>query len=293
MIRKSTIEELASYLAIKLETTDFPQLETEIILSYILEKPKSYLYAHPYKKISNKIISRAEQLLTRRLQGTPIAYLTKKKEFFGHNYQINRSTLIPRPDTEILVQKALSYIHISEEKKLSVLEIGTGSGCISISILLHSKKNLNILATDISKNALRVANSNTGLLNTKKKKQISFKHHNILTEKLNQQFDTILSNPPYIPTDEILHLPDHIKNYEPNVALDGGPKGIEFYNRFTTVILDNLKRGGYALFEVFAPNIDTIQKIFHDAIPTSSFNLSVIDDLNNLPRVLVVKRCKL
>ena len=200
------------------------RLDSELLLSKILNKKREQILINLDQKISQKKFLMYKRLIQRRSKNEPIAYIMEEKEFWSKNFLVNKDTLIPRPETELMVEK---IIEIFKEKRISILDIGTGSGCILISLLseLNNSKGLGI---DISKKALIVAKKNS----EKHKIQSNIKFLNkSLDAKFNEKFDLIVSNPPYIKSSEIKNLREDIKKYEPRIALDGGNDGLDLIKK--------------------------------------------------------------
>jgi release factor glutamine methyltransferase len=219
----------------------YPDEETYLLLEFVLNKPKSWIIAHSDLLVNTKTVNKLLKLINRRITGEPTAYLIGKREFYTSTFLVNKSTLIPRPETEILVDLALkNIIKLGEsDNPINILEIGTGTGCISISIIKALEKSnirLNMIATDISKRALKVAEKNYELLirdEYNSKHTIEFMSADIInTRKLNNdnKFDLIISNPPYIPTERINKLSEEVR-MEPYKALNGGKDGMNLIRK--------------------------------------------------------------
>tara|TARA_Y100000591_G_scaffold294460_1_gene283070 strand:+ start:152 stop:994 length:843 start_codon:yes stop_codon:yes gene_type:complete len=196
------------------------KLDSEILLSKVLGKKRERVLVDFQDQVASNEILKYNQLINRRYLKEPIAYILKKKEFWSKLFEVNENTLIPRPETELMVEK---IIKIYKGKKISILDIGTGSGCILIS-LLDELKNSNGVGIDISKKALIVAKKNARNHNLAHK--IKF-IHKPLTNIFNIKFDLVVSNPPYIKKSDLKNLQEDIKMYEPLVALDGGNDGLD------------------------------------------------------------------
>jgi release factor glutamine methyltransferase len=200
------------------------RLDSELLLSKILNKKREEVLINLNQKISKRDFSKYKNYIKRRSQKEPIAYILKEKEFWNKSFFVSSDTLIPRPETELLVEK---LIEIFKDKQISILDIGTGSGCILIS-LLGELINSRGVGIDISKKALVVAKKNA------KKHKIS---NNIkfvyksLNHKICQKFDLIVSNPPYIESNQIEYLMEDVKNFEPRIALDGGNDGLDLIKK--------------------------------------------------------------
>ena len=246
-------------------------LDSEILLSKTLNKTRENLLTNLDQKISKKNLSVFKKYLQRRSNNEPMAYILEEKEFWSKKFYINKSTLIPRPETELLVDKILK---IYKEKKISILDIGTGSGCIIIS-LLSSLKNSSGIGVDVSKNAISTAQKNA--LKYKLSKRVKFfkkSFKNIFGKK----FDLIVSNPPYIDRKYIKDLSDDIKRFEPRIALDGGNDGLDLIKKVIYKSTHILKINGMLALEIGNEQIKKVSKILID----NNFRIKhVIKDYKN------------
>ncbi len=220
------------------------KLDNEILLSKVLKKNRKYLILNSKEKLTKKNIQSFESLVERRKKGEPIAYLIKEKEFWKQNFYIDSNVLIPRPDTELLVEETLKLFNINS--KLSLLDIGTGSGCILISIL---KERRNFIGTgiDISKKAISVAR-----FNAKKHQLINrVKFYNSDVDKfLIGKYDLVLSNPPYIKQKELKYLEKDVVGFEPKLALDGGRDGFSKITKVISKAAKLIKNNGKLVLEI-------------------------------------------
>ena len=232
-------------------------LDSEILLSKTLNKTRENILINLDQKINSKNISAFKEYLLRRSYNEPIAYIMGEKEFWSKKFYVNKGTLIPRPETELLVDKILK---IYEGKKISILDIGTGSGCIIISIL-SSLKNSNGIGIDISKNAILTAKKNA--LKHKLTERVKFlnKSVNIIFGK---KFDLIVSNPPYIGSKDIKNLSDDIKRHEPRIALDGGNDGLDLIKKVIYKSKYILKTKGTLALEIGNEQFIKVSKILID-----------------------------
>ncbi len=218
-------------------------LDSEILLSKVLKKTREQLLTNLDKKINNIKINEFSDFIKRRSMHEPIAYILKEKEFWSKKLIITNNTLIPRPETEILVDQLLK---IYKGKRIFILDIGTGSGCILVALLSELKKSKGI-GIDISKDALYIAERNSLLhkINEKvkffKRSLLNF-HHN--------KFDLIVSNPPYIKRKDIKNLKEDIRKYEPKSALDGGNDGLDLIRKVIYKTKDFLKTNGMLALEI-------------------------------------------
>ena len=218
-------------------------LDSELILSKILRISREKILVSSDKKLKNTHVLSFNKLLKRRLHSEPIAYILKRKEFFSKNFYVNKNTLIPRPDTELLVEKILK---VNKKKNPYILDIGTGSGCIILS-LLQNIENSRGVAIDISKKALDLAKKNAQKMKLNKK--CKFVHKPI--EKIyGYKFDLIVSNPPYIPVSQIKNLSKDIKQFEPRNALDGGNDGLDVIKKVIYKSTTILKKNGLLAIEI-------------------------------------------
>ena len=230
------------------------RLDSEILLSKILGKSREEILITPESKIKFKAEKEFKNLIKRRTLKEPIAYITQEKEFWSKRFEVSKHTLIPRPETELMVEK---LIEIYNEKKISILDIGTGSGCIIIS-LLSELNNSRGIGLDISKEALIIAKKNAEKNNIFKK--IKFLHGSFL-ELNNRKFDLIVSNPPYIETKALRNLEEDIKKYEPLIALDGGNDGLDVIKKVIYKSKEILKIKGLLALEIGNGQYNKVSKI--------------------------------
>ena len=230
-------------IATILINSKLPLTEAEILLSSIINRDRSYLHAFPERNLSSEQSALFESFVRRRKKKEPLAYILGFKEFFGLKLLVNRFVLIPRPETEGLVDAALSILRTKSQP--TIVDVGTGSGCIALAI---GKNNPNaaIVATDISTEALLVAEKNAEFNNVV---NIEFRKADMLSG-IDKKFDLIISNLPYIPTTKWQKLPKNIKDFEPRLALDSGESSIQLYNKLFKQAKAKLKKNGKFLYEV-------------------------------------------
>ncbi len=246
-------------------------LDSEILLSKTLNISREEILTNLDQKIDKKNISVFKTYLLRRSKNEPIAYILKEKEFWSKKFYVNKDTLIPRPETELLVAELLK---IFKEKKISILDIGTGSGCIIISLLIGLKQSIGT-GIDISKNAISIAKKNA--LKFKLSKKIKFLNKPL--ENLSgKKFDLIVSNPPYIKRKDIKNLSEDIKRYEPRMALDGGNDGLDLIKKVIYKSKEILKIKGMLALEIGNEQIKKVSKLLVD----NNFRIKhVIKDYKN------------
>ena len=257
-----------------------PKQEIEWLLCDLLELKRIDLYVKFEDKINDVNLNKLKSWINRRVKREPLQYITGETEFYGLKFKTTPQALIPRPETERLVEIALH--NIGEDSDSKLLEIGTGSGCISIAIS-NEKPTLNILSIDISKGALELAEINADLNNCK---NIKFLKMDFLNDTPKGKFDILLSNPPYIPVKEIEGIMPEVKNYEPRIALTDNEDGLVFYHRIAKKVKTLIKPKGVILLEVGTG--DHPQKVFSLFKQAGYNQLELIKDFNNNERILKI-----
>ena len=241
MILENTIKQASQLL--RNHNITSCDLDAEIILSDIMKVTREFLIVNNHVNISKNIIKKYNFAINRRINREPVAYITGKKEFWSEDFVVNNATLVPRPETELLIYKVIKFF---KNKTINILDIGTGSGCILLAIL----KELNLsrgIGIDISAKAIQTAkvnSKNLNLLNHAKFKICDLSKYNI------GKYDLIVSNPPYIPTKDIKNLSKDIINYEPKVALDGGLDGLDLIKKVIYKSSHLLKINGLLAIEI-------------------------------------------
>ena len=219
------------------------RLDSEILLSKVLNKKREEVLVKLERVMNRGEIFAFNDLIQRRMRKEPIAYIMKEKEFWGKKFEVDKNTLIPRPETELLIEK---LIKIYKYKKISILDIGTGSGCILVSLLIELPNSIGV-GIDISRKAIEIARKNALLYGVDKR--IKFLTKSII--KLhNCKFDLLVSNPPYIDKKKIRNLDDGIKKFEPLVALNGGNDGLDVIKKVIYKAKEILKINGRLALEI-------------------------------------------
>ena len=254
---------------------DTYSLDVEVLLMEVTGFDKTKLYINTDYELTDSQFKKFENLFNRRLKNEPIAYIIGKCEFMGLMFMLNNDTLIPRPDTEILVEKAINIINENNFK--TALDIGTGSGAIAISLAKYC--NINVDAVDINENALKMATQNSSLNNIK---NVNFIQSDVF-ENVDKKYNIIVSNPPYIQTELIQTLDKNVKDYEPIRALDGGEDGLYFYKKITKDAKKYLLDDGYLMYEIGHDQAQDVKKIMEQ---NNFFNINVLKDLAGLDRVV-------
>lgn len=265
-----------------------PSLDAEILLAFALKKPKEFLCAHFEKKLTAAQFSKFKKLIARRAKHEPVAYITGQKYFYGLNFFIDKNVLIPRPETETLVEEILKSKIVNH--KSAIIDVGTGSGAIAVS-LAKNLTNSKIFATEISKKALTVAKKNAHQNKTK----ITFLHGNLfelfLKSKIkNPKSLTIVANLPYLATRQWQKTQPEIKKYEPRQALDGGTDGLKYYREILQqieLLATNHPLSITSLFEIDPSQKNPITKLIKRRFPVAKIEIK--KDLAGRDRVVVFK----
>jgi len=253
-------------------------LDSELLLSSILKINRSNLILNLEKKIKDNESKNFFNFIERRKKNEPIAYITGYKEFWKNKFKVNSNVLIPRPDSETLVEQVLNEISTNSKKK--ILDIGTGSGCIIISILNDRKKCTGV-GIDISKNAIKLAKYNAKIQHLKNR--IKFFNSNIDNFKLDK-YDFIVSNPPYIKFNEINYLDKDIRYYEPKIALSGGIDGLSKIRLVVNKSSNLIKKSGKLFLEIGSTQASEVLKILQ---LYGFYNNRVIKDLGKKNRCII------
>ena len=221
-----------------------PQLDSEILLSKSINKDKKHIILNPKEVLNFKKLKKFDDLIKRRAKGEPIAYLTNKKEFWNDEFFVNNDVLIPRSDTEIIIEQVLKIY--SKKSKVQILDIGTGSGCIILSII-KERPNFYGTGIDISKKSINVSKFNTKQLNLTNR--VKFFHSSI-DNFIIGKYDLIVSNPPYIEFANLKYLDKDIVNFEPKLALNGGCDGFSNIRKVINKASILIKRKGKLILEI-------------------------------------------
>ena len=230
------------YYVLKNNKIETPKQKARLIMQYVLNKPKEYILIYDKNQVSKEEEERYMNNINKLCKGTPVQYITNFQEFMNMRFYVNKNVLIPRQDTEVLVEEVISLAKKSTDIK--ILDLCTGSGIIGIS-LSKNLKNAEVYASDISEGALKVAKIN----NEKNNAKVNYIHSDLFENIPKIKFDYIVSNPPYIKTDVIETLSDEVRK-EPILALDGGYDGLKFYTKIAKEAINYLKYGGYLCLEI-------------------------------------------
>jgi release factor glutamine methyltransferase len=253
--------------------------DAELLLLHSLEISRSTLLAHPAREIAAPQIAQYEANITRRLALEPIQYITGTQEFYGLALQVTPAVLIPRPETELLVEAVLHLL--PPGTPLRIADIGTGSGAIAIAIA-HHLPHARVTALDLSPEALAVAKQNA--MTHRVAERIQFLQSDLLGAAAGQTFDAILSNPPYVPTSDISTLHPQVRDYEPHTALFSGVAGLDIYARLIPQAHAALVPGGLLALEFGHGQQDQLSRLLAEWK-----DLSFLKDLQQIPRVALAR----
>ena len=221
-----------------------PYLDSEILLSKVINKDRKYILLNSKENLKTVYLDRFNNFIKRRKKGEPIAYITNKKEFWKDTFYVNKNVLIPRPDTELIVEQALKYS--SKDSQLQILDIGTGSGCILLSIL-NERPNFYGTGIDISKKTITICKYNAKML--KLTNRVKFYNSDVDNFE-NGKYDMVVSNPPYIEFNNLKYLEKDVVNFEPKLALSGGFDGFSEIRKVIKNAADLIKINGKLIIEI-------------------------------------------
>lgn len=265
-------------------------LAAELLLMHVTGRDRAWIYAHPEAELSEEAARIFVELIARRASGVPTQYLTGRQEFWGMEFEVTPAVLIPRPETEHVIEVALQRLdersRVKRGESLRIADVGTGSGCIAIS-LVRELPNAQILATDISGEALQVAMRNA------EKHGVAHRVRTVQCDLLESQecesqaFDLIVSNPPYVARAEQNELAREVREHEPHTALFGGATGTEIYERLIVQASKHLRPGGLLVMEIGYGTSERVRTML-DVI--SWTDVRVTKDLAGIPRVISAKR---
>lgn len=268
------VKEAIKYGIDNLKNIEDKSLKVRLLLAHFMNVEKNYLITHDDEEVSIKIEEKYKQGIEEISKDVPLQYITNSQEFYGSKFKVNANVLIPRYDTEILIEETLKRA----KKQDKILDMCTGSGIIAIT-LAKNVDNANVFACDISSKALEVARENNELHNT----NVKFFESNLFEKIEEKNFDIIVSNPPYITEKEMQELENQVKK-EPQIALYGGVDGLEFYRKITEESKKYLKKEGLLIFEIGYKQKEDVSRIL---IENNFKNIRCVKDLQGLDRVII------
>ena len=260
-----------------------PNLKSRLLMQYILNQPREYILVHDDKQLTLRQNVDYFKGIKRLIEGVPIQHITHRQEFMKLNFYVDENVLIPRPDTEILVEEAISICKKSNYTK--ILDLCTGSGAIAVSLAKYLK-NVDITALDISKNALKIAKRNARA--NKVEEKITFIESNLFDNLSNNKYDIIVSNPPYIKKDEIKNLDKEVKK-EPLLALDGGIDGLDFYRKIVKNAYKYLNNKGILCLEIGFNQKEDVTNLLEKEGKYRNFYCK--KDLGQNDRIIIAQCC--
>ena len=262
-----------------------PRLDAEVLLSHVLGKQRIYLYVHFDEPLQAEELACYRAMIKQRIDRVPVAYILGEKEFMGLTFKVTPDTLVPRPDTEILVQAAVDRLKQWTDGTVRLADIGTGSGAICLSVL-SMLDGVTADTVDISPAARAVAEENAATLGLSER--VTFHTGDLLTPIREQQFTAILSNPPYIPEADIQELAPEVRCKEPMTALSGGRDGLDFYRRLCDEAPAMLSDDGFMAFEVGIHQAEDVAQLA-EASPLI-VRTEILKDYAGIDRVVVAWR---
>jgi release factor glutamine methyltransferase len=260
--------------------------DAETLLAHLLQRDRAYLFAHPEAELSEAEFAAFAELTNRRAAHEPLQHLTGQQEFFGLTLRVTPDTLIPRPETELLVESVLAWAR-TQASPLNLLDIGTGTGAIALALATHLPT-AHLIATDLAPAALAVARHNAASLALTTR--IRFLESDLLTSiPSTARFDAIVSNPPYIPLTDAPTLAPEVRDHEPHTALFAGPDGLDLYRRLIPAAHAALNPNGLLALEFGFGQREAIRTLL-EATPSAWHSIRFLDDYAAIPRVALALR---
>ncbi len=259
--------------------------EASSLLEHIIDRDRTFILGHPEQLLTPQNFERFRELILRRSAGEPLQYITRHQSFFGLDFEVAKGVLIPRPETELLVETALELLKLSPAQS-TICDVGTGSGCIAVTIL-HKQPHAHGVAIDISAAALEVAHRNAERHGVNQR--LAFVKSDCFSDlsPSSSPFDLIASNPPYVADAEISGLQREVRDHEPVEALAGGPDGLRVVRRLLLESGTFLRVGGHLLIEIGFNQAENVEKL----IDSRAWKLVGIQpDLQGIPRVVVLQK---
>jgi release factor glutamine methyltransferase len=263
--------------------SEHPGLEAQVLLAHVVGQSRAWVLSHSEHRITPDQQAAVNNLLERLKNGVPLPYLTGEQDFFGLPFLVNPDVLIPRPETELLVDRAAAWLK-EHPMRCQCADVGTGTGCIAVSLAYH-QPDVRFLAVDRSRRVLIVAKENARRNGVAS--QIDFVQADLL-DGLSGPFDLICANLPYIPSNTLSGLP--VSRYEPRLALDGGADGLKFIRRLLAAAVQKAAPGGLQLYEIEYRQGVEVEKLARQAFPSAQ--VRVVQDLAGLDRLVEIQLCE-
>jgi release factor glutamine methyltransferase len=260
-------------------------LDAQTLLAEAIGRDRTYLIVNFNQELASDLIEKYEALIERRAAGEPLQYITGRQEFYGLEFEITPAVLIPRPETELIVEETLRLAHQANNAEPLMIDVGTGSGCIAIA-LARELEGAHVVAVDLSREALEVARRNAARYGLESR--IEFIESDLLSAVSREtQADFIVSNPPYVAADELPGLQREVRDWEPRRALTDGADGLSFYRRLLAASPAYLKSGGHFLSELGYRQSEAVQVLVDRSVWS---DVRVLSDWQGISRTLVLRK---
>lgn len=260
-----------------------PRLNAELLLMFVLARDRAYLFTHPERRLTEDEQSRYEEVIRERARGCPTQYITGHQEFWGLDFLVTPAVLIPRPETEHVVETALELIRERKPPdRPRIIDVGAGSGCIALA-LASELVNAEIHACDVSQEALEVARLNAARLDLEKR--VDFRHSDLLSAYPSEQFDFVISNPPYVGESEADKVQKQVREFEPRRAVFSGLEGMDIYKRLIPQAHPALNPGGWLVMEIGFSAEEKVKQLL-----TRWAEVQTTADLQGIPRVIAARK---
>jgi release factor glutamine methyltransferase len=260
-------------------------LDAQTLLAEALGRDRTYLIINFNLELAPDLLEKYRALVERRAAGEPLQYITGRQEFYGLEFAVTPAVLIPRPETELIVEETLRLAHLTNNEQPVIVDVGTGSGCIAVT-LARELDGARVVALDISKAALEVARRNAARYDLLER--MEFLESDLLSAVRSEvQADFIVSNPPYVAADEMPGLQREVRDWEPHTALTDNADGLSFYRRLLGDVPAHLKDGGYLLCEIGYDQAARIEGLIDRRVWGEA---RMLEDLQGIPRTLVVRK---
>ncbi|HEY6305044.1 MAG TPA: peptide chain release factor N(5)-glutamine methyltransferase [Candidatus Angelobacter sp.] len=275
----------AAYAAFVAHDVPSPRLNAELLLMFVLGRERAFLYAHPERELSSEEQYRYDQVVRERASGCPTQYITGHQEFWGLDLLVSPAVLIPRPETEHVVETVLELVKQFDPDrpgKLRMVDVGTGSGCIALA-LASELPQADLHACDISEEALEMARINAARLRLDQR--VHFRKSDLLAAYPRDTFDFVVSNPPYVGDSEADSVQKQVREFEPKIAVFSGTEGLDIYRRLIPQAREALKPGGWFVAEIAFSREEQSRELL-----AGWSDVQVTADLQGIPRVIAAKR---
>jgi release factor glutamine methyltransferase len=257
------------------------RMNAETLMKFTLGCDRAYLYAHPERALTPDELERYQTAIGERAAGKPSQYITGHQEFWGLDFLVTPAVLIPRPETEHVIEMVLDLVREQDTRAPRIVDVGTGSGCIALA-LAHELPDAHLEASDISAAALEMARANAARLNLDRR--VRFYHGDVL-EAATGEFDFVVSNPPYVPRSAPEKVQKQVFDHEPHTAVFGGESGMEVYQRLVPQAQERLRSGGWLVVEIGFSQLSEVRELLG-----GWSEVRVKEDLQGIPRVVAARK---